>query len=80
MGRLKIDNARCARGIRSRIAMATAAFNKNKNLLNNKLESCLRKKLVNSGAQLSVVLKLGHLGAAYQVYLGSFEMWCWRRM
>ena len=27
-----------------------------------------------------MVLKLGTLWKVHQKYLGSFEMWCWRRM
>jgi hypothetical protein len=50
LGSLLINDARFERGIKSRIAVAKAAFNKNKNLLTNKLELCLRKKLVTSGA------------------------------
>jgi hypothetical protein len=63
-------------------AMAKAAFNKNKNLFTSKLDLNLRKKL----------LKCHILGTAFygaetwtlqkvdQKYLGSFEMWCCRRM
>jgi hypothetical protein len=40
-----INAARCTGEIKSRIAMAEAAFNKN-NLFTNKLERNLRKKLV----------------------------------
>jgi hypothetical protein len=37
---------RCTREIKSRIAMAKAAFNKKKNLFTSKLDLNLRKKLV----------------------------------
>jgi hypothetical protein len=40
------NDARCTREIKSRIAMAKAAFNKKKNLFTRKLELNLRKKLV----------------------------------
>jgi hypothetical protein len=41
-----INDARCIREIKSRIAMAKAAFNKKKALFNSKLDLNLRKKLV----------------------------------
>jgi hypothetical protein len=40
------DDGRCTCEIKSRIAMAKAAFNKKKNLFSSKLNSYLRKKLV----------------------------------
>ena len=40
------DDGRCTCEIKSRIAMAKAAFNKEKNLFTSKLDSNLRKKLV----------------------------------
>jgi hypothetical protein len=40
------NDARCTREIKSRIAMAKAAFNKKKNFFTSKLELNLRKKLV----------------------------------
>jgi hypothetical protein len=27
-----------------------------------------------------MVLKLGHFGRVDQKYMGSFEMWCWRKV
>jgi hypothetical protein len=41
------NDARCTGEIKSRIAMAKAAFNKKKNLFTSKLDLNLRKKLVN---------------------------------
>jgi hypothetical protein len=40
------SDARCTREIKYRIAMAKAAFNKNKNLFISKLSLNVRKKLV----------------------------------
>jgi hypothetical protein len=40
------NDARCTRGIKSRIAMAKAAFNEKKALFTSKLDLNLRKKLV----------------------------------
>jgi hypothetical protein len=54
--------ARCTREIKSRIAMAKAAFKKKNALFTRKLDLNLQKKLVKCffGAQLLKVLKLGH--------------------
>jgi hypothetical protein len=67
------NEARCTREIKSRIAMATAAFNKN--LFTNKLDLNLRKKryiwsIALYGAETWTLRKLD------QKYLESFEMWC----
>jgi hypothetical protein len=40
--------ARCTHEIKSRIAMAKAAFNKEKNLFSSKLDLNLRKKLISA--------------------------------
>ena len=39
-------DAKCTREIKSRIAMAKAAFNRKQNLFNNKLDLNLRNKLL----------------------------------
>jgi hypothetical protein len=72
----------CAREIKSRIAMANAAFNKNETFFTSKLDLSLRTKLVKCyiwsvalyGAETWTLRKVD------QKYLESFEMWCWRRM
>jgi hypothetical protein len=76
------NDARCTREIKSRIAMAKAAFNKKKTLFTSKLDLNLRKKLVKC-----YIWSIALYGAAMwtlwkvdQKYLESFEMWCWRRM
>jgi hypothetical protein len=74
--------ARCIREIKSRIAMAKAAFNKKKNLFTSKLDLNLRKKLIKCyiwsialyGAETWTIRKID------QTYLESFKMWCWRRI
>jgi hypothetical protein len=61
--------------------MAKATFNK-KTLFTSKLDLELRKKLVKCymwnialyGAETWTLRKLD------QNYMGSFEIWCWRRM
>jgi hypothetical protein len=71
------NDARRTREIKSRIATAKAAFNKQ-----NTLDLNLRKKLVKCyiwstafyGAETWTLRKVN------PKYLKSFEMWCWRRM
>ena len=46
LGSLLTDDGRCTCEIKSRTAMAKAAFNKQKNLFTSKLDLNLRKKLV----------------------------------
>jgi hypothetical protein len=78
LGRV-INDARCTREIKSRIAMAKAAFNK-KNLftskqylnLRNKLVKCYNWSIALYGAETLTLRKVD------QKYLESFEMWCWR--
>jgi hypothetical protein len=82
LGSMIINDERLTREIKSRNDMAESAFNKNMNLLTNKLDSRLRKKLVKSyicsvafyGAESWTFLHVD------QKYFRSFEMWCWRRM
>jgi hypothetical protein len=61
LGSTIINDARCTCEIKSRIAMAVAAFNKKK-LFASKFDSNLKKKHQSAafGAQLGMVLKLGH--------------------
>jgi hypothetical protein len=75
------NDARCTREIKSRIAMAKTALNKN-TLFTYKLDLNLKKKLVKCyiwsiafcGAETWILRKVD------PKYLESFEMWCWRRM
>jgi len=68
--------------IKSRIAMVKAAFRKRKDLFTSKLDLNLRKKLVKCyirsialyGAETWILREVD------QIYIASFEMWCWRRM
>jgi hypothetical protein len=76
------DDGRCTGDIECRIAMAKAAFNKKRALCTGTLELELRKKLVKCYIW-SVALygaETGAIGAVDQKHVGSFEMWCWRRM
>jgi hypothetical protein len=73
-----MNDARCTREIKSRIAMAKTAFNKKNNLFTSKLDLNLRTKLVKCylwniafyGAETWTLRKVD------QKYLQSFEMWC----
>ena len=77
------EDGRCTCEIKSRIAMAKAAFNKKKNLFfTSKLDLNLRKRLVRCYVW-SIALYVAEtwtLRATDQKHLESFEMWCWRRM
>ncbi|PNF42669.1 hypothetical protein B7P43_G17872 [Cryptotermes secundus] len=82
LGSLLTDDGRCTSEIKSRIAMAKAAFSKKKNLFTSKLDLNLRKKLVKCYIW-SIALygaETWTLRAVDQKHLESFEMWCWRRM
>ena len=68
--------------IKSRIAMAKAAFSKKKTLFTSKLDLNLRKKLIKCYIWSMALYgaETWTLRAADQKYLESFEMWCWGRM
>jgi len=68
--------------IKSRIAMAKAAFSKKKTLFTRKLDLNLRKKLIKCYIWSMALYgaETWTLRAADQKYLESFEMWCWRRL
>jgi hypothetical protein len=69
------NDARCTRGIKSRIAMA-------KTVCTRKLELNLRKQLVKCyGRSMALyVAESWTFRKVNQKYVVSFEMWCWRRM
>ncbi|MDR5124748.1 reverse transcriptase domain-containing protein, partial [Salmonella enterica subsp. enterica serovar Typhimurium] len=82
LGSLVTNDAYCTNEIRSRIAMAKAAFNKKITLLTSKLSLELRKKLV-----MCYIWSIALYGSETwtlrkkeKKYLESFEMWCWRRI
>jgi hypothetical protein len=68
--------------IKSRVAMAKAAFNKKRTLFTSTLDLKLGKKLVKCYIWDIVLYgaETWTLRAVDQKHLGSFEMWCWRRM
>ena len=82
LGSVLKNDGRCTCEIKSRIAMAKAAFNKKKTLFTSKSDFNLRKKLV-----ICYIWSMAFYGtetwtlrAADQEYLESFELRCWRRM
>jgi hypothetical protein len=76
LGCMITNDARCTHEIKSRTAMAKAAFNK-KTLFTSKMDLNLRKCYIWNislyGAETWTLKKVD------QKYLESFEMWCWRR-
>jgi hypothetical protein len=82
LGSLLTNDGRCTCEIKSRNAMAKAAFNKNVALFTSTLGLELRKKLVKCYIW-SIALygaETRTLRAVDQKHLESFEMWCWRRL
>jgi hypothetical protein len=68
--------------IKCGIAMARAAFNKNRTLFTSTLDLEMRKKLMNCyiWSRALYGAETWTLRAMDQKHLESFEMWCWRRM
>jgi hypothetical protein len=82
LGSTLTNGRRCTCEIKSRTAMAKAAFNKKRTLFTSTLDLELRKKLVKCYVW-SIALygaETWTLRAVDQKDLESFEMWCWRRM
>jgi len=82
LGSRLTNDGRCTCEIKSRIAMAKAAFSKKRTLFTCTLDLKLRKKLVKCYIW-SIALygaETWTLQAVDQKHLESFEMWCWRRM
>ena len=76
LGSMLTNDGRCTCEIKSRIALAKAAFNKNKTLFTSKLDLYLRKKLIKC-----YIWSMAFYGAetwtlrtADEKYLESFEM------
>ena len=81
LGSLSTNDGRCTCEIKSRIAMAKAAFNNKKALFTSTLDLELRKKLVKCYIW-SIPLygaETWTLRAVDQKHLESYEKWCWRR-
>jgi hypothetical protein len=76
------NGGKCTCEIKSRIALAKAAFNKKRALFTNKMDLELRKKLVKCYIW-SIALygaETWMLRSVDLKYLESFEMRCWRTM
>ena len=76
------NDGRCTCEIKSSIAMAKAAFSQKKIFFSSKLDLNLRKKLIKCYIWSMALYgaETWTLRAADQIYLESFEMWCWRRL
>jgi hypothetical protein len=82
LGSILTNHGRCTSEIKRRIAMAKAALNKKRTLFTSTLDLGLRKKLVKCYVW-SIALYGAETWSRWAVdhkHLGSFEMWCWRRM
>jgi len=75
------NDARCTHDIKAWIDTKRSVFNK-KDLFSSKQKLNLRKKLVNCyiWSRVCMVLKTWTLQKIHQKYLGSTQMWCWRKM
>jgi len=75
------NGARCTLDIKSRIAMAKAAFSEEEALLTSKLDLHLRIKPKKRYIWNIALCDAGPwtVREADQKYLKYFEMWCWRR-
>ena len=82
LGSMLTNDGRCTCEIKSRIAMAKVACNKERALFTSTLDLELRKKLVKCYI-VSIAFygaETWPLRAVDQKHLESFEIWCWRRM
>ena len=82
MGSILTNDGRCTCEIKSRIALAKAAFIKKRGLFTSTLDVELRTKLVKCYIW-SIALysaETSKLRAVDQKHLESFEMWYWRRI
>jgi hypothetical protein len=82
LGGVLTNDGRCACEVKSRVAMAKAAFSKTRAFFTSKMDLELRKKLVK--CYIWCVALYGAetwtLRAGDQKHLESFEMLCWRMM
>ena len=82
LGSMLTNYGRCTCEIKSRIAMAKAAFNKKRALFTSILGLKLRNRLVKCYIWCITLYgaETWTIRAVDQKHLKSFEMWCWRRM
>jgi hypothetical protein len=70
-----INDARCTREIKSRIAMPKAAFSSRLDFnIRKKLVKCYIWSIASYGAETWTLRNVD------QKYMESFEVWCWRRI
>jgi hypothetical protein len=82
LGSMITNDDRRTREIRSRTAMAKAAFNKKRTLFTDKSNLNLKNKIMKCYT-LSVALYVAETCTFREVdqkWLDSFELWCWRMM
>jgi hypothetical protein len=81
-GSILTNDGRCTCEIKCWIALAKDAFNKKRALFTSTLDLELRKKLVKCYVWSTALngAETWTLRTIDQKRLGSFEMWCWRRM
>jgi len=79
-GSMLTNDGRCTCEIKSRLAMAKAAFNEKKNLFTSTLDLNLRTKVIKCYIWSMALYgaETWMLRAADQEHLESFEMWCFR--
>jgi hypothetical protein len=84
LGSMFTNDGRCTCEIKSRIAMAKAAFNMNMALFTSEMDLELWKKLVLVKCYILSIALYGAetwtLRAVDQKHMKNFEMWCWRSM
>jgi len=82
LGSMITNDGRCTCEIKSRIAMAKAAFKQGEDSFTSKMDLNLRKKLVKCyiWSMAFYGAETWTLRAADQKYLESCEKWCWRRI
>ena len=81
LGSILTNDGRCACEIKSKIAMAKAAFNKRRAHFTSTVDLELRKKLVKYYTWNTALYgaETWMLRAVDQKHGESYEMWCWRR-
>ena len=82
LGSMITNDRRCTREMKSRIAMAKGAFNKEKAHFIRKLVVYIRKNTVKCYIWSTVLYgaETWKLRKVEQKYMGSVEMWSWRKM
>jgi len=82
LGSMIINYARCTQEMKSRIAMAKAAFNNKKKLFTCKLDLKFKEETMKCCIWIIALfgVETWTLQKVDQKYLENFEGFCWRRM